>query len=375
MLTPFDRSQYRPATVDELHARKPTDQLARLAVANGHLAETGRIGSQSDLAGLPLLAYQPGQQNATATDSGLCVLTLGELMSRQFPEREPILAPWLLTQSLSMIHAWRGIGKTHVALGIAYAVATGSKYLTWQAQKARRVLYVDGEMPGAALRDRLAALIEADDRDFDPSNLLIVTPDAQNGAMPDLATLEGQGQIEQAAADVDLIILDNISTLCRSCGPENDAESWRAPQEWALRMRRAGKAVLFIHHSGKGGGQRGSSKREDTLDVVINLKRPPDYSADEGARFELRYEKYRNSSGKDDAKPIEAKLAHDVHGRATWTWRSVEETTYDRVVALATDGLKPGEIATELGIHKSNVSRHLTKARADGKVKGVGRGD
>ena len=73
---------------------------------------------------------QPAPPDALAGDPGLCVLTLSELLTREFPEREAILAPWLLTQSLSMIHAWRGVGKTHVALGIAYAVATGGKFLT-----------------------------------------------------------------------------------------------------------------------------------------------------------------------------------------------------------------------------------------------------
>ena len=71
--------------------------------------------------------------------------------------------------------------------------------------------------------------------------------------MPDLATREGQAVIEAIATEngTDLIIIDNISTLCRDSGPENEAESWRGPQEWALRMRRTGRSVLFIHHSGK----------------------------------------------------------------------------------------------------------------------------
>jgi hypothetical protein len=304
-----------------------------------------------------------------AGDSGLRVLTLAELASYDFPRREPILQPWLLTQSLSMIHSWRGVGKTHVALGIAYAVATGGEFLTWKAPRPRRVLYVDGEMPGNAMQERLAALIDTDERDFDPLDFRIVTPDAQGEkVMPDLATVEGQAAIEAEAAQSDLIILDNISTLYRDAGPENDAESWRIAQAWALRMRRAGKAALFIHHSGKGGAQRGSSKREDTLDVVINLKRPTDYFPEQGARFELHFEKYRNSSGKGEAKPIEATLTTDHKGRASWAWRSVEESTFDRVVGLKKDGLRPGEIAKELGIHKSRVSRHLKRARELGLV-------
>jgi hypothetical protein len=312
----------------------------------------------------------PEAANSIAGDPGLRVLTLAELINCEFPEREALLKPWLLTQSLSLVHAWRGVGKTHVALGIAYAVATGGKFLTWEARRPWRVLYVDGEMPGAALKARLAALIGADDRDFDPSYLCVITPDVQgNEPMPDLATAEGQAAVEVAAAEADLIILDNISTLYRDAGPENEAESWRVAQGWALKMRRAGKSVLFIHHDGKGGQQRGTSKREDTLDVVIKLKHPTDYSPEQGARFELHYEKYRNAAGKDDAKPIEATLTTDDSSRVCWTWRFVEESTFGRVVELANDGLRPGEIATELGIHKSQVSRHLKRARREGKVK------
>jgi hypothetical protein len=41
------------------------------------------------------------------------------------------------------------------ALGIAYAVATGSTFLKWRAARPRRVLLIDGEMPAQALRERL----------------------------------------------------------------------------------------------------------------------------------------------------------------------------------------------------------------------------
>src|SRR3712207_8616616 len=44
------------------------------------------------------------------------------------------------------------------------------------------------------------------------------------------------------------------------------------------------RAVLFIHHQGKGGTQRGTSRKEDVLDTVIALRRPDDYSPAEGAR-------------------------------------------------------------------------------------------
>jgi hypothetical protein len=37
------------------------------------------------------------------------------------------------------------------------------------------------------------------------------------------------------------------------------------------------KTVFLIHDSGKNNEKRGTSKREDVLDAVLNLRRPEDY--------------------------------------------------------------------------------------------------
>jgi len=328
-------------------------------------AETHQNATYAGLDALPRRAHQATIMDATAPDLELRVLNLAELLTLEMPEREVILAPWLLAQSLTMIHAWRGVGKTFVALNIAYAVATGGSFLKWKADRPRKVLYLDGEMPATALRERLAAIVKSDDREFEPSYLRFLTPDVQDGHMPDLSQAADQAAVEAIMGDAELIVVDNISTLVRNVERENDAESWKDVGAWALRMRRQGKAVLFIHHSGKGGAQRGSSKKEDTLDVVIALKQPSDYLPEQGARFEIHFEKYRNDAG-DDTKSIEAHLAPDQTGTPVWTYRSVEDTTFDRVVALAREGLKARDIADELGKDKSVVSRHLSKARSLG---------
>ena len=54
-------------------------------------------------------------------------------------------------------------------------------------------------------------------------------------------------------------------------------------------LRRRGVSVLIVHHAGKGGEQRGTSRREDVLDTSISLRRPSDYLPTEGARFEVHY--------------------------------------------------------------------------------------
>lgn len=297
----------------------------------------------------------------------LTVVGLHNFMAMELPPRETIMAPWLMTQSLSMIHGWRGTGKTHMSLGVFFAVGTGSTFLNWKAGKPRKVLLLDGEMPAPALQERLAAIVASAGVEPQSGYLSILTPDLQSGAMPDLSAYDGQEAINEIVEQVgaELIIVDNLSCLVRGSGRENDAESWLSVSEWALLQRQHGRSVLFIHHSGKNGQQRGTSKREDLLDVVIGLRRPPDYDPASGACFEIHFEKARHLSG-DDVAPIEAQLTTDTNGLCTWAWRPVADSTFDRVVSLSNEGLSQTEIATELDMNRSTVSRAWRKADALG---------
>jgi hypothetical protein len=297
----------------------------------------------------------------------LKVIELHEFMATELPVREIILSPWLLSQSLTMIHSWRGVGKTHLSLGIFYAIGTGGNFLNWKADKARKVLFIDGEMPAPALQDRLTAIIASLNIEPLKGYLNILTPDLQTGAMPDLSSHEGQEAVNKVINDVnaEIIIVDNLSCLVRGAGRENDAESWVSVSEWALYQRQQGRSILFIHHSGKSGQQRGTSKREDLLDIVIGLRRPPDYDPANGACFEIHFEKARHLSG-EDVNPIEAQLTTDTNGLSVWTWRNVADSTFDRVVSLANEGLSQSEIANELEVNRSTVSRAWRKADTAG---------
>jgi len=303
------------------------------------------------------------------TTPQLNVVTIHELLSLTLPERESLLHPIILTQSLNMIHSWRGIGKTHVGLAMAFAVSSGGTFLKWYAPTPRGVLYIDGEMPACSLQERLADIAAASDKEPLPDFFRIITPDLQeSGPMPDLSTTEGQALVDSMITpETALIIVDNISCLCRT-GRENESESWLPVQGWALRHRACGRSIIFIHHSGKGGAQRGNSKKEDALDVVLDLQRPVDYEPTQGARFEVEIKKGRHLIG-EDAESFEAQLTTGPNGFQVWIYKTVTQSTFDRVVVLANEGLNQTEIAKELDIHKSSVSRHWKHAEAAGLIK------
>ncbi len=172
-------------------------------------------------------------------------ISIDDFLNIDFPKREMLLSPFLPEQGLCLIYAKCGVGKTHVALGIAYAVASGGTFLKWKAPHPKKVLYVDGEMPATSMQERLRRIeISQDVKLPSPDYFKLITPDLQEGPMPDLSTQEGRNLIEEHIEDRDLIIIDNISTLFKS-GIENDAESWKPGQEWALSLHRRGKSVLF----------------------------------------------------------------------------------------------------------------------------------
>ena len=85
--------------------------------------------------------------------------SLKEFLRLELPKRGLVIDPILPERGLMLVHAYRGIGKTYLALGMAAAVASGAKFLRWQAPRARRVLFVDGELPAATLRERAAMTI------------------------------------------------------------------------------------------------------------------------------------------------------------------------------------------------------------------------
>src|SRR3990167_8036747 len=130
-------------------------------------------------------------------------------------------------------------------------------------------------------------------------------------------------------------------------------------------MRASGRSVLFIHHAGKGGMQRGTSKREDVLDTVISLQQSDDYDAKEGASFEIHFEKARGFYG-EDAESFKARLQDDM----VWETSAITSSTFDKILEMTQQGRQQQEIAKILNIHKSNVSRHIARAKQEGKLRG-----
>jgi DNA-binding NarL/FixJ family response regulator len=117
---------------------------------------------------------------------------------------------------------------------------------------------------------------------------------------------------------------------------------------------------LFVHHAGKGGEQRGTSKREDIMDSVIKLSLPSDYTPADGARFVVTFTKSRGFSG-PQAEPFEASLRDGL-----WSSKSLEDVRTSRILELHGEGLNQRDIAAEVGCSAATVNRAIKRSKLGG---------
>ena len=108
------------------------------------------------------------------------------------------------------------------------------------------------------------------------------------------------------------------------------------------------------HHTNKEGGQRGTSAREDNIDVSILLKNPVDYTPDDGCRFISSFSKARVSlAGLPLIADTEFKLMQEEDGGAyVWAWGNLKRENRKAVLEMRDKGAEQKTISETLGLSK-----------------------
>ena len=290
-------------------------------------------------------------------------LGMQAFLELQFPPRQYLLKPWLTTTGLTMIDAPAGHGKTWLGLSIAYAVASGQSLLGWTVERRARVLYVDGELSGELLQNRLKMLGPA----LPECDLMILSHaqfEMQNGLMPDLGSEEGRDFLDRIIEQnhIDVVILDSVSTLVRS-GVDNDVEGWREIQSWSLKHRGRGRAIIYLHHHGRSGNPRGTSSREIVLDARIKLNLDSKESNETETAFRLEFPKARDFWG-PDAAPMMAYLS-TASGVVEWRREAIKDPQQERVRELSEGGMQQKDIAKEIGVSRARISQIVKDIKED----------
>ena len=298
---------------------------------------------------------------------GLHAVSIGELMALDIPERKRHLA-WLPATGLVMVYGKRGVGKSFFTMSLAVALATGTKFLKWEIAEPAGVLLVDGEMALDQLRDRLRGLLPMEPKaPLEICSHEIVYEKTERDLS--LGTPEWQAAVNTFLDEhpaIKVVIVDNLSCLLPNVA-EDKRDDWAGKVlPFLVRLRRRGICTILVHHSGKGGDQRGTSSREDQLDTTIMLEQFADADATKGAQFIVRFKKSRGVYG-ECVSDIEASLGEDPDGQPAWSWKDINESNEGRVLALVRDGVTQGsEIADELGLSRGEISKIKKRMIAKG---------
>jgi hypothetical protein len=306
------------------------------------------------------------------------VVSARELVARDIRSREEIIDGVLFTQSLGMIFAPRGRGKTYFALHMAAAIASGTPFLRWGVPKQRRCLYIDGELPAVDLQERVKRICGCDV----PTALDLVSSESFYDAEKQPLTLNDEthqkrflkmlDQLKETGRQPEVIFLDNISSM--TLGTEENSNSEQDSFLCFLReLRHLGYSVIAVHHTGKDGNQRGASRREDFLDISIKLADPTEPSTSGSAKFVLEFSKVRRKMPVPSS--LECELCEDEEGKLIWGTSEVERALPKWVECLRVLQTKrPGtqaELAEMMGSTNGTISKYLKKARSQGLLEGM----
>lgn len=170
-------------------------------------------------------------------------------------------------------------GKSLLTLYLAACAATGRPVLDHGGGEPVRTLYVDAEMTGSDVRERLV------DMGFGPDDDLSALAYYSLPAVAVLDSEAGGAEILELAQahHAELVIIDTLGRVLG--GEENSADTLRAYyRHTGGPLKAAGIATLRADHAGKDleRGMRGTSAKADDVDVVWQLIR-----RDHG-RFDLK---------------------------------------------------------------------------------------
>lgn len=185
-------------------------------------------------------------------------------------EEEWIAYPLIPANRAVALYAPAKAGKSTIVLAVVAAVATGRRILGDVVNDRRHILYLDYEMTEDDLHERLSEL------GYDESDDLTHLHYALLPSLPPLDTIEGavalMGLVDKTGAEC--VVVDTFGRAVE--GDEDKADTVRAfYRHTGLALKARGVAVLRTDHSGKdvAKGQRGSSAKNDDVDVVWQLSR------------------------------------------------------------------------------------------------------
>ncbi len=306
-----------------------------------------------------------------------------ELAKIKLPETKDIVRPFIQEGSSMEIFGESGKGKTWFTLELILSICTGQKFMNkYEVINSLPVWYIDGEMKLSNIRNRIDCIFRRYPMGTTiPDNFFQLTNPylADDKILPKInyketqtAIIEKVKQISDATNKPVVIVFDNLS--CLTDIKENEGDQWVPMLDFYTQLKSMGHCIVHIHHAPKNSdatSSRGTSRRMDPLDTIIQLKTPSDYVQSDGAYYNIQFNKTRNFAG-DYAEPFSAKIKFSgALGNETVHWevsgfenQQIMQVLEDYCSTAPDSSVRKTANATQ--IKPSTVQNILKRAREDG---------
>lgn len=303
--------------------------------------------------------------------------TLDEFLRR--PRKQWLLPAVFGERDFVLLYGESGHGKTHVALDMAFACATGRTFAdTFTVARPLTVAYCTGEGVGG-LTQRMQAVSqfynETDVQLYVFADIPQLYQTTQpNGATAFMAAWQNMAAAGRVPAQLDVLILDTLHNATAG-SDENSAKDAGVVQAAMRRLRDAlGCAIVLVHHAGKNGvSERGSSAIRASMDTVLRATKS-------GRTYTLACEKLKDGETWP-AKAFDLVAVGDTESvRVFWQGDAKRQdgdkaTHADKALAFLCENAGQKFTATEIanaigltGAQAKNVYRDLRTLKSAGSV-------
>ncbi len=280
-----------------------------------------------------------------------------EFWNQDHTSEDWIAYPLIARGRQTALFAVAKVGKSYLALACTAALATGKPIFGRPAQPPVHVLYLDYEMTPGDLLERLERLGYTEEDNLTHLHYAIIP------SLPALNTYEGAAAVMKLVelTGAQVVVIDTTGRAVE--GEENSADTYREfARTTGLSLKAAGIAMLRTDHAGKDKGktqgQRGSSAKNDDVDIVYHLQR-------DGHTIKLTRIFSRIGWAPNEIELVEEQLEDDYNPiRLKETQETFTQDTYDlaRRILSAFPELKPG-MKQEFYDYWSEPNKSNTKMR------------